>query len=236
MRAVQSIFHQTFEGTIQILVGIDVDAYGRAQDMKAQFEANCPKNMFLTWIDLGYSTSKRHGGAHRCFYGGSLRTALSFLAQSEYVMYLDDDDWLGESHCADVLQAIQNKKWAHALCFFADGNSGEAICEDLLESVGVDAGIYQEDFGGFVRPSGLLINKIALANVLYIWSESNDLAGDGEDRLMFEQLRHIEHGCTGRASVYYALDPKDSMHAARVQYIQQQGASYISAAKMESFR
>lgn len=236
IRTVQSVFHQTFEGTIQLLIGIDVDLYGHVQDMKAQFAVCCPQNMFITWIDLGYSTSRRHGGAHRCFYGGSLRTALSFLAQSEHVMYLDDDDWLGPSHCADVLQAIQNKKWAYALCFYADGNLGKAICEDGLESVGVNAGIYKDAFGGFVRPSGLLINKIALANLLYIWSESNDRAGDGEDRLMFEQLRHIEHGRTGRASVYYALDPKDSMHAARLQYIHQQGVAYAPAAKAESLR
>jgi hypothetical protein len=236
VRAVQSIFHQAFEGNIQILIGLDVDFYGHAQGMKTQLEASCPKNMFMTWIDPGYSTSKRHGGVHRCFYGGALRSALSFLAQSQYVMYLDDDDWIGESHCADVLKAIQDKKWAHSLCFYADGNSGEAICEDLLESVGVNAGIYKDDFGGFVRASGLLINKIALANLLYIWSESNDLAGDGEDRLVFEQLRHIEHGCTGRASVYYTLDPKDSMHAVRMQYINSQGGAYQSAAKIESVR
>jgi hypothetical protein len=33
------------------------------------------------------------------------------------------------------------------------------------------------------------------------------------DRLIFDRLRHEPHGCTGQATVYYALDPKDGLHA-----------------------
>ena len=64
--------------------------------------------------------------------------------------------------------------------------------------------------------------------------------GDGEDRLIFHHLKQMPHGFTGRASVYYALDPKDGMHLLRMQFIaKQQGAGApLSplAAKADSLR
>ena len=236
MRAVASIFKQDFAGNIQILIGLDRDVYGHAGDIKALLLATCPPNRFLTWIDPGYSTSRRHGGVHSCHFGGSLRVALSFLAQSRYVMYLDDDDWIAENHCSDMMKAIQDKKWAYARCFYADGNLGVPICEDQIESVGVNGGIYSAEFGGFVRPSGLMLDKLAMPYILHLWAESPYPAGDGEDRSMFHQLKHLAHGFSGRASVYYAMDPKDRMHAVRLAYIQQQGKSFGVAVKNDSIR
>jgi len=236
LRAVQSVFRQTFPGTIQILIGMDADLYGEGARLREILTSSCPDNRFISWIDMGYSTSRRHGGVHRCHFGGALRTALSFLAQSAYVMYLDDDDWLAEPHCAEVMAVIGQDSWAFALSFYADGNLGEAICEDLLESVGVYRGLYKDDFGGFVRPSGLLLNKLQLPHLLHLWSESPLPSGDGEDRLVFNQLRDLPHGFTGRASVYYALDPNDRMHAARLAFMQGQGKTFPSLTKHERAR
>jgi glycosyltransferase involved in cell wall biosynthesis len=236
LRAVASVFAQQYDGNIQIVIGFDIDAYGQAGNLIKKIMAVCPSNMFVTWINLGYSTSKRHGGVHDCFYGGSLRTALTFLAKSEYVMYLDDDDWLGPSHCEEVMGAIQNKNWAFANSYYADGNLSEPICVDLLESVGVNKGIFKERFGGFVRPSGLLINKIKLSHILHLWSESAYKSGDGEDRLIFARIKNLEHGFTGKASVYYSLDPKDHYHRVRLEYIKGQGKSFKSDVKLGSVR
>jgi glycosyltransferase involved in cell wall biosynthesis len=235
-RAVMSIFSQKYDGNIQILIGLDGDFYGNAESIKEFIIKACPGNMYITWIDVGYSTSKRHGGVHHCFFGGSLRTSLSFLAQSKYVMYLDDDDWLSENHCTEIMAVIEDNFWAFALCFYADGNLEKEICEDLLESVGINRGLYKDDFGGFVRPSGLLINKLKLASILHLWADALSPSGDGEDRLMFNQLRNLAHGFTGRASVYYAIDPKDSMHAKRIEFINKQGKCFESQIKNESAR
>ena len=236
LRAVKSIFDQKFEAKIQILIGIDIDQYGNINNIKRLLTEICPANVSITWIEVGYSTSKRHGGVHKCFYGGSLRTALSFLAQSKYVMYLDDDDWIADHHCNDVLKAIENKKWAFALSFYADGNLCEPICVDGLESVGVNVGCYKDTLGGFVRPSGLLVNKLELAPMLHLWSESPFPSGDGEDRLIFSQLKNQEHGFTNRASVYASIDPQDGMHSTRLEYIKSQGKTFKSDKKNESSR
>lgn len=236
LRAVGSIFAQNYIGPIQILIGVDKDLYGYEADFQRAIINECPPHIQINWINLGYSTSVRHGGVHNCFYGGSLRTSLSFLANSKYVMYLDDDDWLAPDHCKDILKAIQGKKWAFSYSIYADGNESKGICIDLLESVGVKQGIYSERFGGFVRPSGLAIDKMQLDYLLHLWSSSPFPTGDGEDRLIFDHLKNLEHGCTNKASVYYSLDPKDSMHSERVKFINSQGAVYASESKNESTR
>jgi hypothetical protein len=236
LRAVASIYAQTHTGPIQVLIGVDVDQFGHESQLLDAITQECPPHFQVNWINLGYSTSARHGGVHSCFYGGSLRTSLSFLANSKYVMYLDDDDWLAPSHCADILKAIDGKAWAFAYSIYADGNDSRGLCADGIESVGVGKGIYAERFGGFVRPSGLTLDKTKVPQLLHLWSSSPFPSGDGEDRLIFDHLRHIEHGCTENASVYCALDPKDGMHEKRMAFINAQGIQYTCAEKIESSR
>lgn len=235
-RAVQSVFSQRFVGSIQILIGIDRDPDSRAVEFRAQFARECPSHISIVWLDVGYSTSKRHGGIHDCYFGGSLRSAMTFLAASEIVVYLDDDDWLASSHCADIQAAISDKHWAFAYSIYADNELGAGLCVDEIESVGVDSGIFKERFGGFVRPSGLAINKIKLLPIVYLWSCSAFRDGDGEDRLIFSRLRHQPHGCTGNATVYYSLDPKDGMHERRLEFMASKGIAYAFPEKTGSVR
>lgn len=237
IRAVQSIFDQDFDGSIQILIGVDKDVTGKEKELEQLLRDRCPDNQSIFWLNPGYSTSKRHGGVHDCFYGGSLRTSLSFLADSKFVMYLDDDDWLAPNHCQLILDVIQDKTWAFSYCIYANGNTSEGLCTDLLESVGPNKGIFKDEFGGFVRPSGLTIDKTKVPNILHLWSSTIHLNnGDGEDRLMFEQLKKYPYGETSIGTVYCSLDPADHMHEKRLEYIRQHGKDFLSEQKSQSLR
>ena len=239
-RAVRSVFRQRLAdgqgGRIQVLLGVDCDPDGRLAALLDELAPECPPHVTVTLINLGYSTSQRHGGPHASYYGGSLRSALTLLADSRVVVYLDDDDWLKEDHCARILQAIEGKKWAYSYSIYADGNTGQELCVDGLESVGVGRGIYAETFGGFVRPSGLAIDKLELLHVVHLWSCAAFASGDGEDRLVFEQLRREPHGCTGAATVCCALDPNDALHARRVEFMRAHGVEAHVAPKAGSSR
>lgn len=235
-RAVRSVYRQRLEGRIQILIGVDCDPKRQLDALLAELVPACPPHVTISLINLGYSTSLRHGGVHASFYGGSLRSALTLLADSRVVVYLDDDDWFKDDHCAQVLAAIEGKKWAYSYSIYADGNTGQELCVDGMESVGVGRGVYAERFGGFVRPSGLAIDKLQLLHVVHLWSCAAFAGGDGEDRLVFEQLRKEPHGCTGVASVCMALDPKDAMHERRVAFMRSRGVEYVGVDKIESSR
>ena len=41
---------------------------------------------------------------------------------------------------------------------------------------------------------------------------------------MFDRLRNEDHVCTGNATAYYALDPRDGMHAIRLAFMRTKGS------------
>lgn len=234
-RAIRSVFHQDFEGTIHLIVGADVELFGNFSEIMSELLEECPPRITLTGISLGYSTSTRHGGVHSSWYGGSLRTALSFLSSSELVAYLDDDDWYEPQHLRLLHQAIQGQDWAFTLSNYADPNTDEILGVDTLESLGPNKGVYKNSFGGFVRPSALLVNKVKLAPILHLWSTSPFPSGDGEDRLIFKELlKHRRFGQTRVPTVNCSLDPADGLHARRMESMGRQVAE--PSPKFQSIR
>jgi hypothetical protein len=219
-RAVESVYAQQFEGTVQLLLGVDAwqGPAGALDDLARSAPARCTVAVF----DPGYSTSVRHGGLHPARDGGALRTILSYAAHSRLVAYLDDDNWWAPVHLATLAAAVAGHDWAYSLRWYADGDAGEPLCVDRWESVGPDAGVFKERFGGFVDPSCLLVDKLACEPALRRWSTplQGDASGMSADRLVFEWLRQHGRGATtGQATAYYALGPSDGMHPQRLRWI-----------------
>jgi hypothetical protein len=227
-RAVRSVFAQDFTGRIQVLVGIDV-----AQGERAQLEAlarDCPAHIALDIFDPGYSTSVRHGGLYPNRCTGSLRTVMSYAANSRYLAYLDDDNWWAPDHLGSLRQAIENVEWCWSLRWFVEPGDPEPICIDTWESVGPGAGHYAESFGGFVDPSSLMIDKLACHHILPYWSLTPFPDGDGRgsDRLIFSQLKDRSQQGTGRATSFYTISPADPLHLVRLQGFRKIGVSLPS--------
>ena len=237
LRAVRSVFAQDLPGRIQVLVGVDVDPDKAGAALYQELLAACPPRIALTWMALGYSTSTRHGGVHPCGYGGSLRTALSFCAASRHVAYLDDDDWWDPSHLRLLRAAVDGRSWAFSRSWYVNPDDGRVLCEDGLESVGPGAGLYRSRDGGFVRPSALMLDKVALADALHLWSQAKYPTGDGEDRLLFERLlREPPPGRTETCTVHYTIDPRDGLHDLRCDYMRRLGIEPPILVKADSTR
>jgi hypothetical protein len=228
MRAASSVFAQDFAGRIQLLIGIDAAAGDPAiLDRLAQ---DCPPQVALTLCDPGYSTSVRHGGLYPNRFSGALRTILSYAANSRYVAYLDDDNWWAPDHLATLAAAMADADWAWSSRWFVEASTDEPICIDDWESVGPDAGIFVEKFGGFVDPSSLMVDKFSAHDVLPFWSLSPFEDGSGEDRLIFAGLKGALRGRpTGKASSYYTINPHDPMQSTRLQIMRERGVILPSA-------
>ena len=235
IRSVESLLAQVHDGSLEILIGVDRDLTGQSAQLQASIRARLKPSVALHWIELPYSTSVRHGGINPCRFGGTLRSALSWLASADRIVYLDDDDWLDPTHIADVVRAANGKAWAYGLCHYADGEKGTAYGVDPIESVGPGRGVFKKRFGGFVRSSGLLIDRRASPQVIYRWSVPFSARGDGEDRMVFDLLRRLPGGFTGRASVFYALNADDEMHKARMEFLGSQGVTVASSIQRDSY-
>jgi hypothetical protein len=221
-RAVRSVFQQDLTGRIHLLIGVDK----RLGDPRIvdRLLASCPRHVGVTLFDPGYSTSLRHGGVHTNFFGGALRTILSFAANSRYVAYLDDDDWYAEDHLSSLLAAVRGKDWAFSQRWFVNPYNLESMCVDTLENLGPGAGLYA-DHGGFACPSSLLIDKRACAPLLHLWSQAGRSAGDAEDRVFFRALcKHSKSsGASNRPTVHCIIKPEDGMHSLREKLIIESG-------------
>ena len=221
-QALQSVYTQDVGGTIQILVGIDKALGNRS--LLDELIAAAPAHIHVTVIDPGYSTSMRHGGMHSCFYGGALRTVLSYLANSRYVAYLDDDDWFAPDHLSSLLRAVQGRAWAYSLRWYGHPEQARGLCIDRWESRGPQQGVYAAS-GGFVAPSCLMLDKIQCAMALSLWSVSPFSEGDGEDRLILGALANQACAGTGKATSFYTLDPNDGNHALRLKWMRDSGVA-----------
>lgn len=207
-RAVRSVYAQDLAGTVQIMVGVDV-ANG-PRNILVELKRECPARRELTVIDLGYSTSARHGGIYRNWSGGALRTILSFAANSRYLAYLDDDNWWAPAHLSDLLRAIQGFDWAYSHRWYVDPDTGQPLCVDEWESVGPGKGIYRRRFNGFVDTNCLMLDKHKCHWVLPAWCIPKNDKGAGVDRVVFEKLSaEYSSTCTGNATAYYVARRDD---------------------------
>jgi hypothetical protein len=223
-RAIQAVWDQDLKGTIHIVVGIDKQL-GDPQTL-ANIRRG-PANCALTVLNLGYSTSARHGGLYPGFTGGALRTVLTYLANSRYVAYLDDDNRWAKGHLSSLLRAIQGYDFAYSRRWYVDPTTAEPLCVDDWESVGPDDGAYKDQFGGFIDPSCLMLDKLACDGILHLWSYplEGDDARMSEDRSIFGQLRqHFRGNPTNLPTAYYTIRASDCMESKRRKWIAQRRA------------
>lgn len=219
-KAVRSIFAQDLDGRIQILIGIDKEI--GSKEIIRKLENDCPSSMAMTVLDLGYSTSVRHGGIYSNRFGGALRTILTYAANSRYVAYLDDDNWYAPHHLSDLLLAVQGHACAYSYRWFVNEATHEIICEDDFLSVGPGKGIFAQNLGGFIDTNCLILDKMQCHMIIPLWCVALLADGSGEDRRMFRVLnKHFSFQNTGRASVYYVLDINRYSEVA--DYIENQG-------------
>jgi hypothetical protein len=191
---------------VQILVGVDKSASPRAS--LARLLAARPRHVSALVLDLGYSTSERHGGMHAAHDGGALRTILSYLANSRRVAYLDDDNTWLPNHLESLGRAIEGFDWAYSLRLFVDERSGKDLCIDRWDSVGPGRGARRNELGGFVDPNCLMVDKARAEDALALWTRPLTAWKATADRRVFRHLaRYHPVGWSGLATVRYAIRP-----------------------------
>jgi predicted SAM-dependent methyltransferase len=205
LEAVRSIFAQDYPGRIQILIGVDKPVGDLG--LLDQLIAECPSRFSITILNLGYSTSTAHGGLCTNQFGGDLRTILSFVANSDRLCYLDDDNWWAPHHISNLMEVIPGFDWAFSYRWYVDGNDDRVLCVDDFESVGPGRGIHKTKFNGFVDTNCLMLTRSRCRDVLQYWSVPLTEYGSGEDRVVFNQLwRQHSVAWKRTPSVFYRLN------------------------------
>lgn len=78
----------------------------------------------------------RNVGANN-WYGHRVYAAFTYLVNEDYVIYLDEDNWLEPNHVESLINTItkNNIHWAYAFRNIVS-KDGEFICKDNCESLG----------------------------------------------------------------------------------------------------
>ena len=132
--AIKSIDRQTYQN-IQHLVVVDgFDKYG----VKATkiLEGATRSTAFA----LPYNTGYDNYNGHRIY------AAMSFIAQGDYIVFLDQDNWFEDTHIESLVDVIKaGNEWAYSLRKIVS-QEGTYICNDDCESLGKWKSVLNDNF------------------------------------------------------------------------------------------
>jgi len=188
--AIESVLNQSYKDTICYVVVDGEQALEKAIEIKCKFDDD----------RLVMATLPINVGA-KGFYGHRVYAAFTHLVNTDYVMYLDQDNWLYQSHVAKCIETIEtrNLDWCYSLRKIHK-KDGEFACFDDCESLGkwqTYHGIHHIDTNTyFIKTS--IATKIAS-----VWH-----GGWGQDRVFLQAItQHFpKWDCTNEYTVSYRVD------------------------------
>ena len=137
------------------------------------------------------------------FYGHRIYAAASHLINTDYILYLDQDNWFDIDHVSTQISAIESNgwQWGHSLRKIAD-KDGKYLCLDDCESLGRWP-IYLGANHHLVDTSSFCIKREVIAQIGSAWHW-----GWGGDRRFLSAIsQHFpQWGTTGRYTLNYRLD------------------------------
>jgi glycosyltransferase involved in cell wall biosynthesis len=140
-QAIQSVQDQDYPNIEHIIVIDGKEREAAAQALLQEIEFKKPQTHIMC---LPYATGKDGFNGHR-IYGMSL-----FLAQGDYLVFLDEDNWFDPNHINSLVQVVEEKHldWAYALrkIVNSDGNfAAYDNCQSLGKWQACDGNYHQVD-------------------------------------------------------------------------------------------
>ena len=117
---IQSVKEQSYTNIQHLVV---VDGQERLDNAKRFFHDD------LDVINLPYATGIEQYNGHR-IYGGC-----TYFAKGDYIIYLDEDNWLDPEHVEELVEVSSLDAWSYSLRKIVDSD-GNYICNDDCESLG----------------------------------------------------------------------------------------------------
>jgi glycosyltransferase involved in cell wall biosynthesis len=135
------------------------------------------------------------------FYGHRVYAAFTHLVDTEYVAYLDQDNWLEPEHIHACVDTIESKKldWCYSLRNIYN-KDGTFVCQDNCESLGK----WQTYHGmNHVDTNSYCIKSQVAIKLSQVWH-----GGWGQDRVFLSAISQYfpKYDCTGEYTANYRVD------------------------------
>lgn len=137
------------------------------------------------------------------YYGHRIYAAVGHLINTDYICYLDQDNWMDADHVETMIQTIEasGSDWCHSLRKVCD-KDGTYLLDDDCESLGKwPAWVNEQVF--LVDTSCYCIKRDAITKISSVWHGKW-----GQDRVFLANMMHHfpKFVCTGKHSLNYRLD------------------------------
>lgn len=187
----ESVAAQTYGNLTHLVVSDGPDNEDRIGNRVKSFDRT-------TFLALPHNTGHSGYNGHR-IYG-----AMSYLAEADYVCFLDEDNWLEPNHVEDLIKVTEKYDWAFSFRKIVD-SEGNYICNDDCESLGlwptcISEQEYFLDTGCYFLPTKIAVQ---ISSAWYRRARHPDDQPE-MDRLIMHYLR--QYNFTYNGSMEYSLN------------------------------
>jgi hypothetical protein len=182
---IESVRNQTYKNIQHIIFVDGYHSAKNASNVLLQMEFPSLNVLEETVIQLPYSVGKDRWNGHRMYAAGT------YLCEGEYVMYLDEDNFLEPNHVEECMKVISSgKDWTFSFRKIVD-KEGNYICNDDCESLGSWPSVLdQRDY--FIDVNCYFLPKLLAVHLSPIWYRKAREPGVPEvDRVLCPTLRDV---------------------------------------------
>jgi len=186
-QAVSSVLAQTYPALCYVVVD-GASNYARADAVLAQFGS-----------DIQVARLPENVGANG-FYGHRIYAAFTHLVNTEFVCYLDQDNWFDPRHCESAVNNIRelDLQWTYSLRNIYQGDT--FVCRDDCESLGK----YSSYHGvNHIDTNSYFLKTALVYQLASVWH-----GGWGQDRVFYSVIKDMlsNYDCTGEYTLNYRVD------------------------------
>ena len=201
--ALSSVENQTYEN-----LKIHIFCDGPKHFSKVMYIADSVNTVDVLITNLAENVGKVDG---QNFYGHRIYAASPHLTNSDYVFFLDEDNYYEKTHVQSLVDLCEKYKLDFSFSFrkIVDKNR-VYLCDDLCESLGMWP-IYGNSLNGYlVDTSSYCMRRSFLIQTGYLWHY-----GWGGDRRWFNIMRergpdYVKYGTTARPTLNYRLEGNEN--------------------------
>ena len=159
-------------------------------------------------VNLPYAVGTNQYNGHRMYAAGT------YFAKGDYIMYLDEDNWIDPQHVEKLVEVSSPSTWAFSFRKIVD-SEGNFICNDDCESLGNWESVIKDYF---VDVNCFFLPKLIALQLTPLWYRRARHPDEQPevDRLLTNVLRsnRIEGRPSGAYSVNYRAGSRaDSVQA-----------------------
>lgn len=133
------------------------------------------------------------------FYGHRIYAAFTHLVNTDYLCYLDQDNWFEPNHVQSCVDTITENKlqWCYSLRNIYNGN--RFACQDNCESLGK----YSSYHGiNHIDTNSYFLTRSLVLQIASVWH-----GGWGQDRVFYTVIKEFlpNYDCTGEYTLNYRV-------------------------------